>query len=539
MSKNPRASAKSSGVDSSIFCGRWDKGFLSVWSSPSQFDLMETPEVPPERYMSFLSLTWDLYQSRSKRTAMGASVQKRGTRSVHRLIDEAMYSFIVANKDALPDITNGFQVVRLYPTDQVLGCIPMRSWSNFLRKCVSKSFCMRISITVMPKHSRQLSRWRAQWFNFIRQKRRNRKKKRFYAVLFLSIWWFEKERWSFVREKWSNFKNEVDWSKMQETGDEQGRWCCFWCSLCWRGLFISFIFCCLTVYPFFFFKKNLHIETLAFLSCVLLIVRLSLEAGGLSRRDHRSDFVPDSLRVGHVTRMLINVETAFVWMYTSLLFLFYYKERVPFDVLSQVHCTCCTGNTKRTSTYASVGLTGWYFNSAVAILLYMSNLYFSDGYAWYPASYHGSCAGILGGVLSGVLALSLFRFWVGWICDRLSNAKLSNRNHPCYGSCVVSHRERTITNEYGSTIRSRCRSNRCKLSTSTYCLLLSRYRKVVAPQYLSKISEPVSILMTDSLQSSLHVLLWLMWSMESLLDKNTIFQTNYGCHRNPSWDITH
>ena len=405
--------------------------------------LMETPDVPTEKVHELFISQLGIYINPDQKEQLWELQYKKEVEELCiRLIDEAMYSFIVANKDALPDTANGFQVVRLYANDQV-----SRLYSDEVLIKSPQEMRQQIVLHAYQYHSdaqvQQASVALASSMispNFVYQAKETEQKKeeilRSIAPVDLMI-----RKGEMIIRKGEVIDQERDRliQKMRETGDATGRWMLFLVFSVLTGLVSSALFFVVSQYIRSFSQKNVHIETLAFLSlCMLLIVRLSLEAGGLEAEGI------DTLTFWYLTpfaggvmliRVLINVETAFVWMvYTSLLLLFLLQGTgLPsmFFLLSGLIALAALGTQKERIHMLRAGLQVGIFNSAVAILLYMSNLYFSDGYVHdIQLPIMDLILAFLGGVLSGVLALSLIPLFelVGFVTDYRMQ-ELSNRNH--------------------------------------------------------------------------------------------------------------
>jgi putative nucleotidyltransferase with HDIG domain len=137
-----------------------------------------------------------------------------------------------------------------------------------------------------------------------------------------------------------------------------------------------------------------------------------------------------------LVRMLVNVETALIWMvYSALLLLFQMEDQslsIVYFLLSGLIALTALGVQKERLHLLRVGLQVGFVNSAVAILIYMGNLYFSNGYVHeLRLPIVDIVLAFSGGVLSGFLALSLIPLFelVGFVTDYRMQ-ELSNRNLP-------------------------------------------------------------------------------------------------------------
>jgi putative nucleotidyltransferase with HDIG domain len=228
--------------------------------------------------------------------------------------------------------------------------------------------------------------------------------------------------------------------KLRDTDRVEGRWMLFFVFAGLTGLITSSLYFVSSQHIRRFSTKLLHLETLAFLSLFMLVFgRVSLWLVGDELREmelisiwYLTPFAGGAMLV----RMLINVETALVWMvYSSLLLLFQMEDQslsVVYFLLSGLIALTALGVQKERLHLLRVGLQVGFVNSAVAILIYMGSLYFSDGYVHeLRLPIVDIVLAFSGGVFSGFLALGLiplFEF-VGFVTDYRMQ-ELSNRNLP-------------------------------------------------------------------------------------------------------------
>ena len=360
-----------------------------------------------------------------------------------RLVDEAMYSFIVADAKSVPDLSKGYQVVRNYEHDQV-----SRIYSDAVLIKSPQEMRQQILFHAYQYQSDQKIQQIAVALagaviapNFVYQAKETEQKKEEVLRLVQPVQQSIQKGEMIIRKgDVISLEQEHLLKKLREDEQIEGRWMLFFVFAALTGLLTSAIYFVSQQYIQRFSKDIVHIETMAAMTlCMLFIVRLCIWAAMVDFGDNTPQMLwyltPFAGGV-ILIRMLINIETAFVWMvYTALILLFQLEEQslsVVYFLLSGFIALTALGGHKERLHLLRVGLQVGIVNAAVAILLYMANLYFLDGYV---QELHLPLVDIglafVGGILSGVLVLSLIPVFelVGFVTD-YQMQELSNRNHP-------------------------------------------------------------------------------------------------------------